>query len=47
MCIFQKIILKKSEMTSYVQLKIFPPLDSNPAYYNEWVFRIKALLRQK
>ncbi len=34
-------------MTSDVQSKVFPSLDSNSAYYNEWVFRIKTLLPGK
>ena len=28
-------------------VKVFPPLDTDPAYYNDWSFRCKALLRRK
>jgi len=34
-------------MTDSALIKVFPPLDIDSAYYNDWSFRYKALLRRK
>jgi len=34
-------------MAETASSKVFPPLDTDPSYYNVWSFQTKALLRRK